>query len=67
MIWTVVRFPDGSWSYGGRPDSPDYAECEVWRIDADTAELAVRKAQAKRRSDKARQAKVLSLQAKARG
>ena len=28
--WTVVRFPDGSWSYGGPPDSPDYTEAEVW-------------------------------------
>jgi hypothetical protein len=58
MIWTVVRFPNGSWSYGGSPDSPDYAECEIWRIPATTAKIAVEKAQAKRRSAIARQAKL---------
>ena len=26
QLWTVVRFPNGSWSYGGRPDSPEYAQ-----------------------------------------
>jgi hypothetical protein len=56
MIWTVVRFPDGSWSYGGSPDSPDYAECEVWRIPADTARMAVKMAQEKRRRERAKQA-----------
>jgi hypothetical protein len=50
-VWTVVRFPNGSWSYGGRPDSPDYAECEVWEIEAETAAKAVRKAQGKRRRE----------------
>jgi hypothetical protein len=48
-LWTVVRFPNGSWSYGGRPDSPEYERCEVWRIEAATAKEAVKKAQAKRR------------------
>lgn len=56
MIWTVVRFPDGSWSYGGSPNSPDYAECEVWRISADTARAAIKRAQGKRRREKERQA-----------
>lgn len=50
MIWTVVRFPNGSWSYGGRPTDPDYAECETWRIDASNGPAAVKKAQAKRSS-----------------
>jgi hypothetical protein len=48
MLWTVVRFPNGSWSYGGKPDAPDYAECEVWRIDAGDGKSAVRKAQTQR-------------------
>lgn len=48
MLWTVVRFPNGSWSYGGKPDDPDYEHCEVWRIEAESAERAVKKAQAKR-------------------
>jgi hypothetical protein len=46
--WTVVRFPNGSWSYGGRSDSPDYSECEVWEIEAETAEKAVKKARGRR-------------------
>lgn len=48
MIWTVVRWPNGSWSTGGKPSDPDYEICEVWRIEADTREQATRKAQAKR-------------------
>jgi hypothetical protein len=55
--WTVVRFPNGSWSYGGRADSPDYKECEIWEIDAETAEAAVRKAQSKRSQAKRKAAK----------
>ena len=50
-IWTVARFPNGSWSYGGRPDSPDYEHCEVWQIEAKYPMDAVKKAQAKRRRD----------------
>lgn len=49
QMWTVVRFPDGSWSYGGKPDDPDYEFCEVWRIPAKTGPEAKVKAQAKRR------------------
>jgi hypothetical protein len=51
MLWTVVRFPNGSWSSGGKPNDPDYASCEVWRIDADSREKAVKAAQAKRRRE----------------
>ena len=58
MIWTVVRFPNGSWSYGGRPDSPDYAGCEVWRIYAATGKIAVKRAQSRRRSDAASKARL---------
>ena len=51
MIWTVVRFPNGSWSYGGQATDPDYAECEVWRLAALTGKAAVKLAQAQRRRD----------------
>jgi hypothetical protein len=39
-LWTVVRFPDGSWSYGGSPDNPDYAECYVTQTEADSGPKA---------------------------
>lgn len=44
-LWTVARFPDGSWTYGGPPDSPDYALCTVYQILAPTPAIAVRRAQ----------------------
>lgn len=47
-IWTVARFPDGSWSYGGKPTDPEYAGCEVFRISAVDGMAAKKKAQAKR-------------------
>lgn len=55
-IWTVVRFPNGSWSYGGRPDSPEYEHCEVWQISAPTAKGAMKTAQAKRTRDNRKRA-----------
>lgn len=42
--WTVARFPDGSWTWGGPADSPDYALCDVWSIVAPTAKIAVSRA-----------------------
>lgn len=48
QTWTVVRFPNGSWSYGGKPDSPDYELCEVWRIVAPDGKSAVKMAQRER-------------------
>jgi len=48
MLWTVARFPNGSWTTGGKPSDPDYAECEVWRIDAESRDDAKKKAQSKR-------------------
>ncbi|WP_080432628.1 hypothetical protein [Burkholderia ubonensis] len=47
-LWTVVRFPNGSWSFGGKPTDPDYAQCEVWQIEAESSKDAIKKAQAKR-------------------
>ncbi|WGX45679.1 hypothetical protein P7I94_00185 (plasmid) [Pseudomonas aeruginosa] len=43
LVWTVARFPDGSWSTGGSPDDPDYALCEVFRIEADSRDEAKKK------------------------
>lgn len=48
-LWTVVRFPNGSWSYGGKPSSADYELCEVYQLPANSPEKAVKKAQAIRR------------------
>jgi hypothetical protein len=56
MLWTVVRFPNGSWSYGGKPTAPDYAKCEIWRIEAKDGKAAVKKAQAKRSKEKCQRA-----------
>lgn len=49
QLWTIVRFPDGSWSYGGKPSDPAYEFCEKWRIPAVEAKQAVKLAQARRR------------------
>lgn len=51
-MFTVVRFPNGSWSYGGRPDDPDYSECEVYQVEAASSKKAVQKAQSKRSRDR---------------
>lgn len=48
QLWTVVRFPSGAWSYGGKPTDPNYAECEIWQIEAVSSKEAVKKAQSKR-------------------
>jgi hypothetical protein len=47
---TVVRFPAGDWSGGGRPSDPDYAQCEVYLIQAESFEKAKKKAQSVRAS-----------------
>lgn len=50
---TVVRFPDGTWSWGGKPDSPTYDGCEVFIVEtAQDEKSAVRKAQYKRQKIK---------------
>lgn len=48
-MWTVVRFPNGSWSTGGRPEDPAYSECEVFRVEAGDRDEAKKLAQAIRR------------------
>lgn len=50
-LWTVVRFPDGSWSYGGRLDSPDYALCEKWSTFAVDGKTAVKLTQRRRQNE----------------
>ena len=60
-LWTVARFPNGSWSYGGKPTAPEYEHCEVWQIAADTAKEAMRKAQAKRRRELKKRAATMSV------
>jgi hypothetical protein len=49
QLWTIVRFPDGSWSFGGKPNDPAYEFCEKWRIAAVEAKHAVKLAQVRRR------------------
>lgn len=48
MKWTVARFPNGSWSSGGKPDSKEYQSCEVFVVDADSREKATKKGQSQR-------------------
>lgn len=45
-IWTVGRFPAGVWSGGGSRNDPDYAECEIYLIPAESLDKAKKKAQA---------------------
>src|SRR3546814_13207442 len=49
QVWTIVRFPDGSWSYGGKPSDSAYEFCEKWRIPAVEAKQAVKLAQSRSR------------------
>ncbi|SEU40193.1 hypothetical protein SAMN03159335_06226 [Burkholderia cepacia] len=51
-LWTVARFPSGVWSFGGKPEDPEYSECELWQVSAATGRAAVKKAQAKRTRDR---------------
>ena len=45
-IWTVGRWPAGVWSGGGSRNDPDYSECEVYLIPAESLDKAKKKAQA---------------------
>ncbi len=49
----VVRFPNGSWSYGGKENDPDYEQCEKFWIETNkskgfTPQHAIRIAQNRR-------------------
>lgn len=47
-LWSVARFPNGSWTTGGSINEPDYFHCEVWQIIAKSREEATKKAQSMR-------------------
>jgi hypothetical protein len=57
MKWTVARFPNGSWTTGGKPDDPAYAECEVFVVYAKDRDVAKRTAQSQRQRSIRRVAK----------
>lgn len=65
-LWTVVRFPDGSWSYGGNPNDPDYKLCEIFRITAESGEDAKKKAQSTRSRALRKKAKDSAVSVKAK-
>lgn len=44
MLWTVARWPNGTWDTGGKPSDHD-PECEVFQVEADSREKAKAKAQ----------------------
>lgn len=50
QLWTVARFPDGSWSTGGKPSDPAYQCCDVYTVLATDRDGAKRKAQQFRRA-----------------
>lgn len=58
QTWTVVRFPNGEWTTGGRPDSPTYEHCEVWEVEAASSEEAMKKAQGLRARERRNQKRV---------
>lgn len=46
--WTVARLPNGSWTVGGTPDSPQLKDCEVFQVWASSRQQAKDKAQLRR-------------------
>ena len=55
-IWTVARFPNGSWTTGGKPHDPGYSECEVWQVMATSRAAATKIAQGKRYRERLKRA-----------
>ena len=47
-LWTVARYPAGTWDTGGSPSDPAYEFCEVYQVPADSRDQAKKKAQALR-------------------
>lgn len=47
-LWTVARYPAGTWDTGSKPSDPAYESCEVYQIIADSREQAKKSAQAVR-------------------
>jgi hypothetical protein len=62
-LWTAARFPDGSWSTGGAPDDPDYANCTVYRVPAKDSDEALRLGKAEYRKAVRKAAKASEVKA----
>jgi hypothetical protein len=50
-LWTVARYPDGSWGTGGSPNDADYAHCEVYQVPASDRDSATKKAKLLRKGE----------------
>lgn len=48
QLWTVARFPNGSWTTGGGPDDPIYELSEVFQVMAGSRKHATQKARSQR-------------------
>jgi hypothetical protein len=64
--WTVARYPSGMWDVGGKPTDPDYAECEVFVVEANHRDEALVLGKKEYRS-KAAKAKRLAKKAQVYG
>lgn len=49
-LWTVARYPAGTWDTGGKISDPAYEGCEVYQILAKDRDQAKKKAQSTRSS-----------------
>lgn len=63
-LWTVARFPNGSWSTGGKPDCTDYELCSVYSVLADSENEAKSKGQSMHRKAMRQKAKALLVPGK---
>lgn len=48
QLWTVARFPNGSWTTGGSPSDPIYELSEVFQVMAASRKHATQKARSMR-------------------
>lgn len=49
-LWTVARYPVGTWDTGGKTSDPAYESCEVYQVLAESRDQAKKKAQSTRSS-----------------
>lgn len=47
-LWTVVRYPNGTWRCVEHLNNQDCVGCETWQVSANSKEKAIAKAQQKR-------------------
>lgn len=47
-LWTVARYPAGTWDTGGKISDPAYECCEVYQVLAKDRDQAKKKAQSAR-------------------